>query len=221
MPGDFIPAKDADLLAWSGNFNTQLTAAPTSVGLVVGDATAYDTLHDDFALKLTAATDPGTRTEATVAAKNTSRAALTFKARALSRIIQAFSGTTDAERATFGLTIPDATGTPIAAPVTKPVATVSQITSGQHTIRLQDELTPLSRAKPFGAIGAEVYVKRGTTPPVTTADCVFVGVASRDRMVIDHSGATPGQTAYYLCRWINGRGQRGPVSSVVSGTIAA
>lgn len=221
MPADYIPSTDAGLLAWSANFSAQLTAAPTAVGLVAGDATAYAALHTDFSTKLTAATDPGTKTQATVAAKNTSRAALVLKARQLAGKIQAFEGTSDAERATFGLTIPDGTPAALPAPASKPVLSVGGITPGQHTLRIVDELTPSSRAKPAGTHACEVYVKIGETPPGSRLDCVYQGHATRNTFNVSHSPADAGKKAWYLAHWINSRGQRGPVSAVVSGTIAA
>lgn len=33
MPKDFLPTKDADLLAFSSNFSAKITATPTAFGL--------------------------------------------------------------------------------------------------------------------------------------------------------------------------------------------
>ena len=44
----FIPAREADLVAWSTNFNTLISATPTAFGLVAAQATAYATLNTAF-----------------------------------------------------------------------------------------------------------------------------------------------------------------------------
>ena len=58
--------------------------------------------------RLAAVASPATRTRVTVQQKNTSRAAVRAKARALARVVNAFQGTTDAQRAQLGLNVRDA-----------------------------------------------------------------------------------------------------------------
>ncbi|MGH7179314.1 MAG: hypothetical protein ACREJC_18200 [Tepidisphaeraceae bacterium] len=50
----FFPSRDTELLAWSLNFKTLITATPTAYGLTAGLATAYGVLHDAFATALVA-----------------------------------------------------------------------------------------------------------------------------------------------------------------------
>jgi hypothetical protein len=218
---DYIPTADADLLAWSANFSSKLTAAPTSYGQVAGDATAYATLHTAFATALTASSNPSTRTQSTVATKSTARASLVQSARALVGRIQSYPALTDTQRADLGITVYDGSQSPLPAPATLPIVSVATIAPGSHGLRIVDELTPSSRSKPFGTAGCEIYVKRGTTPPASINDCAFVGLQTRNQATVNHSSADNGKTAYYLGRWINKKGQPGPVSLVVSATIAA
>lgn len=220
MP-DAIPAQDGDLLTWSINFNTQLTAAPTSIGLVAGDATAYDALHDTYAAAYAAAIDPGTRTSVTIAAKDAARAALVTKARSLMNIAQAFPGTTNGERALFGMNIPDPLPSPIPVPSAKPVCSVEDILNLEHVIRVRDEATPTSNAKPAGTIGAEVWCKIGPTPPVSIADCFYVGLLTRFPYSVSHDPLNARKDAYYITRFINAVGETGPTSDVTAATIAA
>ena len=57
MPNrDYLPHNDAELLAWSSNFSSLITAAPVTYGLVAGQATAYAALHTAYAAKLETAT---------------------------------------------------------------------------------------------------------------------------------------------------------------------
>lgn len=221
MPRDYIPAKDADLLAWSANFANRLSSGPTGYGLVAADATAYAQLHSNYAAAYTQASSPSSRTQSSVAIKDATKAALIRAARTLAQVITVRLATTNAQRSDLGLTLVDGSVTPTPPPPTRPVPSVATIAPGRHTLRIADEFTPSSRAKPYGAAGAEIYVSRGVTAPAGVDACQYVGLATGNTYVVNHAPATAGQTAYYLARWINGRGQRGPVSSVVSGTIAA
>lgn len=221
MATDFIPSSDADLLAWSANFNTKLTAAPTSIGLVAGDATAYATLHTAYASALSAATNPSTRTSSTIATKDTARTSLVNKARDLVAIAQAYPGTTNTLRNDFGMTVRDAVPTPIGAPTSKPVVNVERILNAEHVLRIRDEATPTSNAKPDGAIGAEVWMKVGPGEPASIDECDYVGLATRVPYSVTLDAADKGKDAFYIVRYINARGEAGPTSDQVSATIAA
>src|SRR5262245_6470997 len=85
---EFLPTRETELLAWSLNFSTKITATPTAFGLVAAQATAYATLHSTFSNKLTIASDPGTNSKANVEAKNLAKFALIDSARDLVRQIQ-------------------------------------------------------------------------------------------------------------------------------------
>jgi hypothetical protein len=49
MATNFVPTREADLLAWSRNFDNLISATPTAFGLTAAQATAYSTLHTNFA----------------------------------------------------------------------------------------------------------------------------------------------------------------------------
>jgi hypothetical protein len=221
MPTDFIPPKDADLTTWSANFNTLITATPTAFGLVAGDATAYATLNTAWASAIAAAINPATRTPVTVAAKDTARAALVAKARELAVKVQATPAVTNAQKTSLGLTPRGSTPTPIPAPVTKPVPLVVQYLPLQHVLQIRDVTTPSSRAKPFGAISAQVWGKIGTTPPASINDCVFLGTYTKPFLTLTFAGADAGKTVYYISRWQTRKGLTGPTSDVASATITA
>src|SRR5690348_10613928 len=98
MGRSFIPAKDADLLAWSVNFKTLITATPTDYGLTAGQATAYGTLHTAYATAYQTAIDPSTRTKPAITARRAARAALVADIRALAKIVEGTSTVTDAQK---------------------------------------------------------------------------------------------------------------------------
>jgi hypothetical protein len=221
MPADYIPARDVDLVAWSTNFKTLITATPTAYGLVAGDATAYGTLDTTWQSAYTAATNPATRTPVTIAAKDAAKTALIFKARELATKVQATPAVTNAQKISLGLSPRGTSNTPVPAPVTKPLPFVVQLSGLSHVLQVRDVTTPTSRAKPPGAICAQVWAKIGTTPPVSAADCVQLGVYTKPFLTLDFDGADAGKQAYYFTRWQTRTGLTGPWSDLISATIPA
>lgn len=219
MP-DFIPASDAGFDAWVNNFSTKLTAAPTSIGLVAGDATAMAALVTTWNTAYAAVLVPATKTAVTIETKNVARTNAEFAARGYAAIAQAFAGTTNAERLDFGLTVPDAVPTEIGAPTSKPVANIEDNGNLLHVIRLRDELTPTSNAKPDGSIGAEVYVKYGDVAPLSLTGCTYLGLASSRFFQASHDPSQVGEQAHYLTCWINAKGERGPISDGIQATVS-
>ena len=57
---DFLPAREADLLAWSRNFRDQINLSPQQFGLSGPQAAHYATVHDAFAAAFARAHNPGT-----------------------------------------------------------------------------------------------------------------------------------------------------------------
>lgn len=218
---DFIPAKDSDLDAWSQNFDTLITDTPTAFGLVSGDATAFHTLAAAFTAALAASTNPATRTSVTVATTKTARAALVFKARALAKVVNGDPDTTNSQRTNLGLTVRDSVPTRIVPPTTVPVITNDGTAGFLTQLRVVDEATPTKKAKPHGVLGMELFYQVAGTLPTGVAAMKYAGLHTRSIGSIPWDGADVGKTFYLIGRWINARGEPGPISDVVSGTIAA
>lgn len=211
------PVKDQDLDTFAQNMDAKITATPTAYGLVAADATAFHALATDFTTRLATALNPTTRTKGTVAAKNTSKLALTAKARSLIKIISAYPPLTPTQRADLGLNAKDAGPTPIPAPATKPLLAVDP----DGTLRIVDETMPDRRAKPAGVRGAVVFAKVDGPPPATTDDAKFSALATKNRIPLALPSGSNGKTLYVLAAWYNERGELGPVSNIASTTIAA
>ncbi len=96
MSTNFLPQREAELVTWSGNFDTKITATPTAFGLTAGQATTYAGLNAAFVSAYQTANDPLTRSPANIVAKNMAMAALVASARQLAGIIQKYPGTTNA-----------------------------------------------------------------------------------------------------------------------------
>jgi hypothetical protein len=89
----------------------------------------------------------------------------------------------------------------------------------RHTISFVDELTPNTRGKPDGVSGCEVWVKVGNAAPADPSELKYLATDTRTPYVAEFDGADAGKTAYYMLRWVSTRGETGPWSQTVSGTI--
>ncbi len=221
---DFLPARDEDFNAWAVNFSALVAAAPVAYGLLAADATALAGLVTAFTAALTAATNPGTRTAVTVASKETARVALSADIRSLVRRIQAVATVTAAQKTALGISVIQGIYSLVPAPATSPLLNIVAVTPRQHAIRVVDETTPTRRARPFNAAGAEVYAfigAAGVTPPADLEHWEFKGMATRSDYIVQYNADDAGKQATIVTRWYNRRGQTGPVSNPISGTIAA
>jgi len=224
---DYLPRTDNGLRDWANNFSTLITANPSTYGLMASDATAIATVVNAYDSALTTALDPSTKTRATVAAKDSAKAAMLAVVRRYAQFIKLNDGVTNEEKIALGLTIDDTGRTPIPAPGTQPICTIIGTTPLRHTLRYADASTPAKRAKPRGVIGLELYYF--VAPPATAAplspdagDGVeFYGVATRQPYQVELDAIDVGKQATYYARWITRTGLVGPWSAPVAMTVAA
>ncbi len=218
---DFVPHKDAELLGWSQNLSSLISAQPTDYGLVAADATNLASLFAAFDSALTTATTPSTRTSVTVASKDTSKAALTAECRSLAKRIQATPTVTAAQKLELGLPLHDPVPTPVSPPNTKPSIALRGIDRQSHLLLISDETTPSKRARPVGAIGCEIYATTEATPPADLRHWEYMGLASKSDFTVNYEATDANKQATIVGRWINRKGEAGPVSNPITGTIAA
>lgn len=218
---DFIPAKDADLLAWAANFSALITATPIPFGLVAADATALATATTAFTTSLAAATNPATRTSVTVATKDANRASLVVMIRALAARIQGTQSVNASQKTNLGLTVRSTSRTPIPAPTVRPLTSIVSTSGGNLDLRISSESSPDSRAMPNGTIGANVYVAAGTTAPLTLDGYDFRGFTGKGIATIDVASYPVGTVLHVVTRYTNRRGDLGPASIPTSQLRAA
>ena len=226
---DYISKTEGGLRDWATNFSTLITANPSTYGLMASDAAAIAAAVGAYVPALTAATDPSTKTKATVAAKDSAKAAMLVTLRRYAQFIKLNNGVTNEEKTALGLKIDDTTHTPIPAPTTQPICTIVGTTPLQHTLRFADASTPSKRAKPHGALGLELYYLLGPTPAVTpppaspdaASSAEFYGVVTRQPYAVTLDPSAVGKTATYYARWITRTGLVGPWSAPVAMTVAA
>ena len=217
----FIPTKDIDLAAWSTVFLAAITAAPTSYGLVAGDATAYGSLDTDFQAKLALVQDPATRTSPVVADKDASRLALVAKARALANIAQAYPPITPILLTAAGLTVRDTLPSPVPPPTSSPIIEAYDLMESTPRISWRDSVLSNPRAKPPGAIACQVHIGFAALPTATPTSYAFVGSFGRMPVTLIIDPARRGQFAFVHGCWQNRKGQTGPMGADVVFAVPA
>lgn len=224
MAAGYIPDADGAFHAWQANFVAYVEKHVAELGLTADDVialfagkSAWSKPYQDHVAKRAAAA-------AARVAKTAGRADYEALLRSVVRRIQVFDGTTDGDRAALGITIRDPALTASEAPGSRPVVVVDFSKRLRHVIRFGDERTPTRRARPRGALGAEVWVKvspPGADPPADPAELTFLSLATRPPAIAEYTGADAGKTAHYLLRWLSTRGEAGPWSETASATIGA
>lgn len=162
--------------------------------------------------------------EAARQTKDKARRALEAQARPVTAFIQGYPKTTDADRATIGITIKAKGATSDGAPVSRPLIVVESAGRYTHELRLVDESTPTRRARPRGVERAEVFVAftpTGTPPPADFNAFRYVQSVSDGSTRLSFDSPQGGMQAHYLARWVTRRGAMGPWSETSSATVAA
>lgn len=220
MATNFIPDREADLVTWSTNFDTLITAAPTTYGLTAAQATAYATKHSAFVAAYQTASDPATRSPSNIVAKDTAKLALVAEARMLARIVQATPSVTAQQKSDLGLTVRDAEPSPIPPPAVAPGIVIVSVSGHTVRVRLQDVSAPTNRGKPAGVSGATVLSYVGDAPPADAGDWKFEGNTGRTVFDVEFPPAVAaGSKVWLTAFWFNPRKQSGPAATPASAYV--
>lgn len=209
MAGSYIPATDAGFDAWSDNFATLLTADPTAYGEDAPTAAAVQASVDAWAAAYALATDPSTRTSVTVADKDSERVTATAVIRPVALRINANPIVTNMQREALGLTVRKTIPTPVPPPATAPTVAMRSAIPLNVTLSIRDESTPTSKAKPFGVIGAEVFVSVGEVAAVDPAQLTYRGTHTKTPSKIVFGASDQGKIATVATRWVTRSGPSG------------
>jgi len=216
MAAPYIPTTDSGFASWSANFEALVAVNFAAYGLTSGQATAYTTADGDYQTAYVAATNPGTRTPVTIAAKDAARVTAEALARELAMIIKANPLVSDETLVLLGITVDKFPATPVPTPTTFPLLDFLRSTPGQHTLQWRDSETPTIKAKPEGAIGMEVWVTIGTEVATTPENAVYFGSKTKSPFSLDYAEADRGKIASIFGRWVTQTNLVGPWSDGVS-----
>ena len=217
----YIPSRDAELGQWATNFSSLISSSPGTYGLVAGDATTIATYVNAFTTALAVVNNPGTKTKATVAAKDGAKAAMLDIVRPYAQQVRNNAGVSNADKTSLGVRIVDLTKTPVPPPNSSPLLNVLAATPGEHELRYADGNSPDSRSKPLGAIGLQLFVAVAAGSVNDPAVAPFRAFVTRQPYAVSFEPADNGKIATYFARWQNAKGQTGPWSNPISFTIVA
>lgn len=219
MGRSYIPSSDSGLRNWANNFVVQIAASAAVYGLVAADVTAITDKVNKYDDAMSVLQDPTTKTPAAVAAKDDAKTIMLACLRPYATTIAASAGISNDAKAAIGVTIRDVSRSVVPAPASIPVLTFDVATPLQARIKVTDQNTPKSRAKPAGTIGLEVRCLVGAVAPISADATPYKGFASRAPMTLDFQAGDGGKTAYVYARWLNGKGQTGPWSTCCQFTV--
>lgn len=215
MPRDFLPRREADLLAWAENFAGRIAADAGAYGLTPAQAAAFEARRSAFAAAYAVATTPGSRTRPAVAAKDAARAALEAEARALAAVVRAGPGVSDAQRVGLGLRPRGAGRARIGRPGDRPTVRVAEVVGRRIRVVLSEAGAP-GRGKPRGVAGAAVLYHVGESAPTDAAEWSFGLQTTRaEAELAVGPAAEAGARVWVTARWFNPRGELGPWAEAV------
>ncbi len=211
-PDDKFHPYQGDLVAYIGTNKTVLGVTADEVTALLAKQTAWTGAYATHTAAQTAAASATTN-------KDDLRKPLEAALRALAGRFQASETITDAQREAMKIPVHATTRTRAGVPTTKPVATVDTSRRFSHIIDFRDAAKPKSKAKPDGVAGCEIWVKVGGAAPTDPSELRFLTLDTASPYLSEYPGADAGKTAYYWLRWVNTRGEQGPWSDTLSGTI--
>jgi hypothetical protein len=218
MPRNFYYGTDANVVAGSAAFASQISASASTFGLTPAQATAFGLLNASLQGAYAESADPSTRTPVAIAGKNSAIRAMRASAILLSKIIYATPTVTDAQLVGLGL-VPRSTRQPIPVPATAPVLETVSVVGRLVTVRLHAADSE-RRGKPRGAVGANVYSYVGQAPPADPRDYHFEGTATRTITHVQFPNTVAGGATVWLSAcWVSARGQTSPACAPVGVTI--
>jgi hypothetical protein len=216
---DYIPQADSAFDAYQGTFITYFSANVATWGYGAADALAFTTAQTAWSSAYAAHLAAIAAATSARTTKDSARSDLVALIRQYSQAIQTNPDTTDVHRGGLGITIPDATPTPVGPPTSSPVLQVDTSQRLQVTVSFADEGTPTNKAKPAGVMGCEIWMKLDGAAPTDLDDCAFVTLDTRTPHLVAFDGADAGKPVHFIGRWVSTRSEPGPISETVSTTV--
>ena len=220
MP-DQVPSADGAFYDWQANLLDYLQTNYASVGLALTDLAPFDPLRTNYESARALLVPAQAQAQSARANRDLTRDLLESELRKLIKRIQASPLTSDADREALGITVAS-TAQSVPAPTSKPVAELENIEGLQHVLRLTDSETG-KKSRPRGCVVEMrmAIVPHGQPVPASADDMEMVGVATTSKVTQAFNGADVCKTAAYAFRYTNTAGEKGPWSTIISGTIAA
>ena len=205
----YIPNKDADFGPWLINLATLATASPATYGLVSGQAAAITAQSDAWQAAYTMATDPSTRTPASVANKDAVRAAAEATVRPICVTVSLNPAVTNENKTALGVTVKKTVPTPVPPPTTRPGMNIVGLTPGVVSLNYIDVDLPNGKSKPPGTIGLEIWGSVGTEFATDPAQASYLGSLTKSPNRLVFGAGDAGKKLSLWGRWVTRSGAGG------------
>jgi hypothetical protein len=219
---DYIPREEEDFNDFQDEFEALLVTDGPGWGVPAGTITDVTNAKTDWTPKYAAGRDEADPTSAQRKAKNDSRKAYTTLIRSVvNQYLKNNPAVTNDERIALGITVPDTTRTRVPVPDHAPKHAIDKIDHLFHKLRITDPANPTSRKKPEGVARINVYRyigEQSASPQLS--EYSFLGASTKFLYTSSFEDTLIGKKAWYITQYENTRGERGPVSTAVSATIA-
>ena len=210
---DYIPASEAEMIAWLKRFATWMNTYGTTKGFTAAEVTDVVTRITDADTACENSDIKEAAYHAGVQTKRQSLADALSLTRADVKRLQAEPTMTDADRADAGITVPDS------QPTTTSESTVLELTlpifildwSKPRQITLRWGTNPgdeSQNAKPPNILGVQIQYYRGG-PPEHESDWITLDIDTRSPYIHSVHDDVPTTYAYRMC-WIDKKGNKGP-----------
>jgi hypothetical protein len=209
------PLKEAELVPWSLNFLTVLSANMLACGVSAPQITQLTTNRTNFVNDWNVCQVPATKTKPAVSAKKATKRTLQQNISGLAAIATNQMGMTNSLREELGLPPRDEVVSPIPAPTMVPVAKILSVNGWTTEVQITTAGST-SRALPDGCAGINIYSFIGASPPSDPLLWTFEGESSRSRFKIAAPPETPvGTKIFYAFCFKSPRFQVGPACAGV------
>ncbi len=222
MSTSYFPSNDSAFSSWADTFIAYLEPNVARFGLAIPDLVPLVDVHPLWDTILGEHFTAQATAKSMTSQKNVTRDTFEEVIRSLVNRINAYPGTTDADREALGIksaqpvqttgmdTIPDT-----------PIALIDVGGRLKHVLRVQNSTGQgVSRSKPAGALGCEVWRKVGDAPQ-PGEELQYVGLVTRNPFPIEYTSVDGGKQVHYMLRWVNSKGVYSSWSETESATIAA
>ncbi|MDR3267881.1 MAG: hypothetical protein LBT83_02290 [Tannerella sp.] len=214
---DYIPRKDAELVAWSANFVIQIAGNFMKWDIPEQEVINLQGVTNNFAAFHAQADSPA-KNSIIVMEKNATRKVLVGLIRGLVNFRLKNPVITDAQRIAMGIPVHDTTRSSIPAPVSRPEIDINVFDVRRLKVHFHD-MGSASRAKPYGVSGAVIVYAVLKAPPASPADLTCSILATRTPYTLAFTEQERGQTVYVAICWQNKKGEKGPYSEIESAIV--
>lgn len=224
-----IPRNTASAtLAWMEQFLSVVGANSSAYGLTASQVAALTPLVANFRARFNiagvesgVAVNPGGYTKPNREAMYAARSAALGVCQGYAALIQANSGIADSLKLAAGVVPKNFTRTPLVIPASNPLLVVSSFDVRSHVLSWTVSDTPGVARLPVGARGVMLFGVSSAMVVTDASELPFLGQFTRSSFKTPQwMSGDVGKTAYYAARWFGAREQLGPMSAIVSATVA-